>query len=168
MMPVTHGTMLFFLMLVIFIEFIYLQARLKTRFRRTIIAVATVNTAACGLGFPIAWGMYAVLNSWASFPAGMAGVFTNAQFVPVWVTQKLIPDWSGMHGEAYVVLGIFVVLLVPSYLFTRILKTWVFEWYDFLRYEGDIKPAVLAANRLSYFMLALAGCMILFRDFNRM
>jgi hypothetical protein len=97
----------------------------------------------------------------------MAGVFTNAQFVPLWVTQKLIPDWSGMHGEAYVVLGIFVVLLVPSYLFTRILKTWVFEWYDFLRYEGDIKPAVLAANRLSYFMLALTGCMILFRDFSK-
>jgi hypothetical protein len=167
MMPVTHGTMLFFLLLVIIIEFIYLQARLRTRFRRTFIAVATVNTATTGLGFPIAWGMYAILNSWAGFPAGMAGAFTNAQFVPLWVTQKLIPDWSGMHGEAYVVLGIFVVLLVPSYLFTRILKTWVFEWYDFLRYEGDIKPAVLAANRLSYFMLALTGCMILFRDFSK-
>jgi hypothetical protein len=165
MLPVTHGTMLFFLLLVIIIEVIYLQARLKTRFRRTLIAVSTVNTATTGLGFPIAWGLYAILNSWAGFPAGMAGAFTNAQFVPVWVTQKLIPDWSGMHGEVYVILGVFIVLLVPSYLFTRILKTWVFEWYDFLRYEGDIKPAVLAANRLSYFLLALTGCMILFRDF---
>jgi hypothetical protein len=168
MLPVTHGTMLFFLLLVIIIEFIYLQARLKTRFRRTIVAIVTVNTATTGLGFPIAWGLYAILNSWAAFPAGMAGVFTSAQFVPVWVTQKLNPDWSGMHGEGYVILGVFIVLLVPSYLFTRYLKTWVFEWYDLLRYEGDIKPAVLAANRISYFLLGLTGCMILFRDFNRM
>ncbi|MFP5227369.1 MAG: hypothetical protein ACLGXA_07035 [Acidobacteriota bacterium] len=165
MLPVTHQTMLFFLLLVIFIEVIYLQSRLKTRFRRTLVAVATVNTATTGLGFPIAFGLYSILNSWAGFPGGMRDVFGHMQFVPLWVTQKLIPDPTDIHGMNYVLLGVFVVLLVPSYLFTRILKAWVFEWYDFLRYEGDIKPAVLAANRVSYFMIALIGCMLLFRDF---
>ena len=94
-----------------------------------------------------------------------AGVFDHMQFVPFWVTQKLMLD---SPGQSYVLLGVFIILLVPSYLFTRILKTWVFEWYDFLRYEGDIKPAVLAANRISYFLLGLTGCMILFRDFSKM
>ncbi len=165
MLPITHETMLFFLLLVIIIEVIYLQARLKTRFRRTLVAVATVNTGTTGLGFPIAWGLYAILDSWAQFPGGMRDVFSHMQFVPLWVTQKLIPDPTDIHGEVYVVLGVFIALLVPSYLFTRLLKTWVFEWYDFLRYEGDIKPAILVANRISYFMLALIGCMLLFRDF---
>jgi hypothetical protein len=165
MMPVTHETMIFFLLLVIIIEFIYIRARLKTSFGRTIVAVTTVNTAATGLGFPIAWGVYAMLNSWAEFPGGMKEIFSRAQFVPMWVSQKLDPNWSG-PGEIYLLLGVFITLLVPSYVFTRLLKTWVFEWYDFLRYEGDIRPAILMANRLSYFMLALIGCMLLFTDFH--
>jgi hypothetical protein len=165
MMPVTHETMIFFLLLVIIIEFIYIRARLKTSFGRTIVAVTTVNTAATGLGLPIAWGVYAMLNSWAEFPGGMKEIFSRAQFVPMWVSQKLDPNWSG-PGEIYLLLGVFITLLVPSYVFTRLLKTWVFEWYDFLRYEGDIRPAILMANRLSYFMLALIGCMLLFTDFH--
>jgi hypothetical protein len=42
----------------------------------------------------------------------------------------------------------------------------VFDWYDLLRYDGDIKPAILMANRLSYLLLALTGCMLLFRTFH--
>ena len=164
MLPVTRPTMLFFLLLVIIIEVIYLQARLKTHFRRTLIAVASVNTATTGLGFPIAWALCSVLNSWVGFPGGMAGVLVNMQFVPFWVSQKINPDWSGSRGDVFFALAIFATLLVPSYLFTRILKSWVFDWYDFLRYEGDIKPAILAANRLSYLLLTITGCMILFRD----
>jgi hypothetical protein len=165
MLPVTPPTMAFFLLLVIIIEIIYLQSRLKTPFRRIFIAVATVNTATTGLGFPIAWGIYALCNSWAGFPGGMAGAFTHMGFVPFWVSQKIFPDLAGMHAEVYVVMGVFIVLLVPSYLFTRILKVWVFDWYDMLRYQGDIKPAILAANRLSYLLLAVTGCMLLYRDY---
>ena len=165
MLPITPETMLFFLLLVIIIEFIYLQSRLKTSFRRTFIAVATINTATTGLGFPLAWAVYAGLDSWAGFPGGMRAVFDHMQFVPFWVTQKLMAD---APGQSYALLGVFIVLLVPSYLFTRILKTWVFEWYDLLRYQGDIKPAVLAANRISYFLLGLTGCMLIFRAYTRM
>ena len=70
MLPVTYQTMLFFLLLVIIIEVIYLQARLRTRLRRTLIAVTTVNAAATGLGFPLAWLIYKILDSWAGFPGG--------------------------------------------------------------------------------------------------
>jgi len=162
MLPVTHETMLFFLILVIIIEVIYLQSRLKTRFRRTLVAVTTVNTATTGLGFPLAWAVFAMLDSWVQFPGGMRDIFSRTEFVPLWVAQKIAPDTP---GQAWIILGVFITLLVPSYLFTRLLKTWVFEWYDFLRCEGDIRPAVLAANRVSYMMLGLIGCMLLFRDF---
>jgi hypothetical protein len=167
MLPISHETMLFFLLLVIIIEIIYLTARLKTRFRRTLLAVATVNVATMGLGFPIVWGLYAILDAWAQFPGGMSGAFTNNQFIPYWVCQKMFPDLAGMHGEIYVILGVFVTLLVPSYVITRMIKTWVFEWYGLLHYEGDdLRLAVMSANRLSYVLIALTGCMLIFRIFN--
>jgi hypothetical protein len=166
MLPVSYQTMVFFLLLVIIIEVIYLQARLRTRFRRTLMAVSTVNAAAMGLGFPLAWLIYIVLDSWGDFPGGQSGVFSDMQFVPLWVCTKIFPDWIGTHDQVWPIMGIFVTLLVPSYLFTRILKSWVFSWYDLLRYDGDIKPAVLMANRLSYLLLAITGCMLLFRTFH--
>jgi hypothetical protein len=168
MLPVTHETMWFFLLLVIIIEIIYLQSRLKTRFRRTLIAVTAVNTATTGLGFPLAWLIYAGLDSYVGFPGGVAEAFDNMHFLPFWVCQKIFPDLVGMHAEVWVVLGVFITLLVPSYLLTRLVKTWVFEWYDLLRYEGDIKPAILMANRLSYLLLGLTGCMLLFRTFQHL
>jgi hypothetical protein len=73
-----------------------------------------------------------------------------------------------MHAEIWVVLGLFITLLVPSYLVTRLIKTWIFDWYDLLRYEGDIKPAILTANRLSYLLLVLTGCILLLRTFQRL
>jgi len=166
MLPVDTQAMAFFLLLVIIIAIIYLQARLKTSFPRTLVAVTTVNTATTGLGFPLTYGMYALFNSWASFPGGMSGAFTNNQFVPLWVCQKIFPDLAGMHSEVYIVLAVFVTLLIPSYVLTRLIKNWIFQWYDFLRYEGDVRPAVLMANRLSYLMIALTGCMLLFRTFH--
>jgi hypothetical protein len=168
MLPVTHETMWFFLLLVIIIEIIYLQSRLRTRFRRTLIAVTSVNTATTGLGFPLAWLLCAGLDSYVGFPGGVAGAFNNMHFLPFWVCQKIFPDLAGMHAEIWVVLGVFLTLLVPSYLVTRLIKTWVFDWYDLLRYDGDIKPAVLVANRLSYLLLALTGCMLLFRTFRHL
>jgi hypothetical protein len=78
----------------------------------------------------------------------------------------MFPDWAGTHGQVWLIMAMFVTLLIPSYLLTRILKSWVFDWYDLLRYDGDIKPAILVANRLSYLLLALTGCMLLFRTFH--
>ena len=166
MLPVTYHTMLFFLLLVIIIEMIYLQARLKPPIMRTLIAVATVNAATTGLGFPLAWLVYKILDMWAGFPGGQSGVFSDMQFVPLWVCTKLFPDWAGTHNQVWAIMALFVTLLIPSYLLTRILKTWVFEWYDLLRYEGDIRPAILVANRLSYLLLAFTGCLLLFRTFH--
>jgi hypothetical protein len=168
MLPVTYQTMLFFLLLVIIIEMIYLQARLKPPILRTLIAVTTVNAATTGLGFPLTWAIYAALDTWANFPGGMSDVFKDNQFVPLWVSTKILPDIAGTPAQVWATIAVFVVLLIPSYLVTRILKTWVFEWYDLLRYEGDIRPAILIANRFSYLLLAITGCLLLYRTFHGM
>ena len=105
MLPVTYQTMLFFLLLVIIIEMIYLQARLKPPIMRTLIAVATVNAATTGLGFPLAWLVYKILDMWADFPGGQSGVFSDMQFVPLWVCTKLFPDWAGTHNQVWAIHG---------------------------------------------------------------
>jgi len=165
MLPVSRETMLYFLLLVACIETIYLISRLRTSIPRTLIAVTTVNAATMGLGFPLSWVLYYCLNEWGKFPGGMSGAFTEMEFVPLWMCQRIFPDWAGTPTQIWVILAIFLTLLVPSYLVTRILKTWVFQYYDLLRLKDDIKPAVLMANRLSYLMLALIGCMLLDRAF---
>jgi hypothetical protein len=157
--------MAFFLLLVIIIEALYLLSRLKTSIGRTLIAVTAVNIATAGLGFPLTWLIYLCLDSWGNFPGGMSEALTKMKFVPLWMCQRIFPDWAGTPTQVWVILAVFLTLLVPSYLITRILKTWLFQWYDLLRHEGDIRPAVLMANRLSYLLLALTGCMLLDRAF---
>ena len=168
MLPVSPTTMLFFLLLVIIIEVIYLQARLQPRLGRTIFAVSTVNAATTGLGFPLAWLMYVGLESWAGFPGAQSGQFKDMEFVPLWVCNKMFPEWPGTQREIWAIMAVFITLLVPSYLLTRIIKSWVFDWYDLLRTEGEVKPAILVANRLSYLLLAVTGCMLLYRSFHGM
>ena len=48
--------------------------------------------------------------------------------------RTLSQRWQlvGMRGEIWAVLFVFVTLLVPGYMLTRIIKTWVFIWYDLL------------------------------------
>jgi hypothetical protein len=166
MLPLPYPTMLLFLLIVIIIEFIYLQARLRPHFGRTLITVTTLNTATTGLGFPLTWIIYVALNWWAGFPGGASGVFNDMQYVPLWVCIKLFPDWSGTRGQVWIILAMFVTLLIPSYLLTRIIKSWTISWYDLLRYNGDPRPAVLMANRLSYLLLAITGCLLLYRTFH--
>jgi len=165
MLPMSYATMFFFLLLVIIIETIYLISRLHTSIPRTLIAVTAVNAGTMGLGFPLSWLIYSCLNEWGSFPGGVAGALSEMRYVPLWMCQRIFPDWAGTPTQIWVILAIFLTLLVPSYLVTRILKTWAFQWYDLLRHEGDIKGAVLTANRLSYLLLALTGCLLLNRAF---
>ncbi|MFZ0632699.1 MAG: hypothetical protein WA374_13330 [Acidobacteriaceae bacterium] len=162
MLPVKYPTVLWFLLPVIMIETAYLQSALHTRWLRTVLAVTTVNLGTTGLGYPLAWLLYAALNQYAGFPGGRSGAMTEWRMVPVWVGMKFFPDWNGPQHELLAVLVIFVTLLVPSYLLSRHLKTWVIDWYDLLRSSGDTRSAVLMANRFSYLILALTGCGLLY------
>lgn len=162
LLPVKYPTVLWFLIPVIIIEAAYLQAALKTRWLRTLAAVTSVNLGTTGLGFPLAWLLYAALNEYASFPGGRSGALTEWRMVPVWVCMKFFPDWSGMGNQLLAILITFLTLLVPSYLVSRYLKTWIIGWYDLLRSKDDTRSAVLVANRFSYLILAITGCGLLY------
>jgi hypothetical protein len=166
MLPIEYPTMLIFLLIVIAIEVIYLQARLKTPIYRTVMAVASLNAATTGLGFPLAWLIYEGFDAWAGFPGGRENALANMRYLPMWVGLRMFPNWAGSPNQVWAVLGVFITLLVPGYLLSRILKAWAFNWYDLLRYPGDCRPAVLVANRLSYLLLAITGCMMFYRTYH--
>lgn len=166
LLPVNYPTVLWFLVPTIAIEAAYLQTALRTRWIRTLVAVTSVNVGTTGLGYPLAWLLYAALNQYAGFPGGRSGALTDWRMVPVWVCMKFFPDWSAMQNQLVAILAIFLTLLVPSYLFSRYLKSWVIDWYDLLRYEGDTRSAVMIANRFSYLILALTGCGLLYQIYH--
>ncbi|HEX3985127.1 MAG TPA: hypothetical protein VHX13_00855 [Acidobacteriaceae bacterium] len=167
LLPVKFPSVLWFLVPVILIEVAYLQAALHTRWLRTALAVISVNVGTTGLGYPLAWLLYAALNQYAAFPGGRSGALTEWRMVPIWVGMKFFPDWSGMQNQLLAILVIFLALLVPSYLFSRYLKTWVIDWYDLLRSKGDTRSAVLMANRFSYLIIAITGCGLLYLLYHR-
>lgn len=163
MLPIAYPSVLWFLLPIIVIEAAYLQAALQTRWLRTFAAVTSVNLGTTGLGYPLAWLLYAALNEYAGFPGGRSGALTEWRMVPMWVGMKFFPDWSGMQHQLLAILAIFLTLMVPSYLVSRYLKTWVIDWYDLLRSTGDTRSAVMMANRFSYLILAITGCGLLYQ-----
>jgi hypothetical protein len=163
LLPVKFPAVLWFLLPVIVIETAYLQAALRTRWLRTLAAVISVNVGTTGLGYPLAWLLYAALNQYAGFPGGVSGALTEWRMVPLWIGMKFFPDWSGMQNQLVAILIIFLALLVPSYLLSRYLKSWVIEWYDLLHSNCDTRSAVMIANRFSYLILALTGCGLLYQ-----
>lgn len=165
MMPVRYPELLLFVLPVIAIETIYLKRHLQAHWRRTLIAVSALNLITTGLGYPLAYGLYAGLNWSLHFPAGMSVVFTRLGWLPLWLCMRLFPAWTGMEqGGSLPVLGVFVVLLLPSFILSGLVKAWLMDWYDLMNYGGSARSAVWVANRLSYLFLVVAGCMILYQS----
>jgi hypothetical protein len=169
MMPVRYPELLLFLVPVILIETIYLKRNLQTRWRRTLIAVAGLNTVTMGLGYPLAYGIYAALNWSLHFPAGTDVVFTHLGWLPLWLSERAFPAWTGLQeGGTFPVLAVFVVLLLPSFILSGFVKAWLMDWYDLLNFQGSSRSAVWVANRLSYLFLIVTGCVILYESLGQM
>jgi hypothetical protein len=169
MMPVRYPELLLFLLPVIAIETIYLKRHLEAHWRRTLVAVAGLNLVTTGLGYPLAYGIYAGLNWTLHFPAGMAQVFTQLGWLPLWLCVRLFPAWTGLQqGGTFPVLATFVVLLLPSFLLSGFVKAWLIDWYDLLNFGSSARGAVWVANRLSYLFLTVVGCMILYQSLGQM
>jgi hypothetical protein len=171
MMPVRYPQLLMFVFPVVVIESIYLKRHLQTRWRRTLVAVTLINVVTTGLGYPLAYAMYMVLNWSLQFPTSMNVVFTHMGWLPLWLCTRLFPAWVGMGQEGadqgtWPVLAMFVVLLLPSFLLTGMVKAWMVSNYDLLNYRGSAQKAVWVANRLSYLFLTVVGCMILYLTYN--
>lgn len=169
MLPVKYPALLLYLLPVIAIEFFYLKSQLHTNARRTAVAVTGVNMVTMGLGYPLVWGIFTVLDSVLRFPVGPDQVFSRVGWMPVWVCARLFPNWDGLQQQQiWPVLCVFVVLLVPGFLLSGAIKTWMITAFDLLSYRGKTKTYVWEANRLSYLFLAIAGCVVLYTMFSQM
>jgi hypothetical protein len=168
MLPVQYPQLLLYILPVILIESLYLKRQLNTRLRRTTIAITLVNLMTVGLGYPLAWGMYKVLDWMFGFPPVTTPVFMNMWKVPVWISVKMFPAWAGLRQEVWPVLAVWVALLIPSFLLTGLVKAWLVDWYGLLNYKGNTRPAVWMANRYSYFFLTVTGCVLLYMIYSRL
>lgn len=166
MLPLPYPSYLWFIPAVFLLEILYVLSAVRVPILRTVLALCAVNAATTGLGFPLAWMIYHVVRAYAGFPSGGQGAFTSMQYVPMWMCMKLFPDWTGTPDGVWSMMAVYVTLMVPAYLISRLLKVWAIQWYDLLAYEGDAKPVVLGANRASFALLAVAGCALLYRTFH--
>lgn len=166
MLPVKYPEILLFLAPVIGIEAAYLCSELHSRWRRTLLAVCGMNVLTMGVGYPLAWLLYVWLNQLIGFPLSSNGMLQHLSWVPVWVCTRVMPDWGGVHQAIWPVLVIFVLLLMPSYLVSGVIKAWLANLFDLLHSKGDSHQAVWMANRLSYLFLAAAGCALLYSIYN--
>jgi hypothetical protein len=166
MMPLPYPAFLWFLPAVIVLEVIYVLTAVRVPWGRAVLALTAVNVATTGLGFPLTWLLFNSLRPIGDFPSASTGAFSDMGSVPLWMCMRFFPDWMGTAEQIWVILAIFLTLLIPSYVVSRWLKTWVIDWYDLLAYEGDTRHVVLGANRASYALLAAAGCALLFRIYH--
>lgn len=166
MMPLPYPDCLWLLPGVMVLEILYVLTAVRIPWLRGILAMISVNAATTGLGFPLAWLVYMGVRQFAGFPGGTEGTFTSMQYVPLWMTMRLFPDSMGTSEQIWLILGTFLLLLVPSYLISRLIKLWVIDWYDLLAFEGDTKAVVFGANRVSHMLLAVLGCAILYRMYH--
>lgn len=167
MMPVRYPANLLYLLPVIAIEVVYLKAALNARWRRTILAVSGVNIVTMALGYPLAYGLYVALNSYFQFPLGTMDVLGHVGSLPLWLSSRLFPEWTGLEQGVWPVLVAFVLLLIPGFILSGLVKSWLVEWYDLLAYRiSSPRPAVWLANRLSYLFLIVAGCVVLYLSYS--
>lgn len=168
MMPVQYPAILLFFVPVVLIETVYLQRHLKASLGRTLSAVAGVNLITMAMGYPLAWFLYTGLDIYVGFPAPNTEAFSHMQLVPLWLCARLFPDSMGLRERVWPVLGIFLTLMVPSYLLTRVVKDKMMSWHDLLHRKGSPATAVREANQLSYIFLAGVGCLMLYMAYSRM
>ena len=168
MMPVQNPVLLLFLLPVILIETVYLRVHLGTLWRRTAIAAAAINLCTTALGYPLAWGMYKGLEQFMTLPERDQSVFESLQSLPLWLCERLDPGWQGMQREPWPALVVFIVLLLPSFFFSGVVKAWLTGEYDLLHYRGSVRDASWTATRLSYLFLGVSGCAALYLIHARM
>jgi hypothetical protein len=166
MMPLPYPTYLWFLPAVVLLEILYVLTAVRVPILRAVLAIAAVNAATTGLGFPLAWIVYHTVRLYSGFPTAGQGAFSGMQYVPMWMCMKLFPGWTGTSDGLLSMMVVYLTLLVPAYLISRLLKTWVIDWYDLLAFEGDTKSVVLGANRASFALIAVVGCALLYRTFH--
>ena len=161
MLPVGWPKLLLYLAAVIAIETAYLQEKLRSNWRRTAVAVTGANLVTTGLGYPLAWLIFQLFNADLHMQSGPTDILSRPAAMSEWISAQLFPAWYGSQ-QIWPELGVFLVLLVPGYLLSGLVKVWVLDSYDLLGTHGHARTSVWHANRLSYLFVAVAGCLFLY------
>lgn len=165
MMPVQYPELLLFIIPVVLIEAVYVQGALGTPGRRTFVAILGVNLFTMALGYPLAWGLYQLLDKLVGFPPTATHVFSNLWWVPIWIAVRAFPAWSGLHQAVWPVIMIYVLLLLPGFLLSGLVKAWMVDGYDLLNSRGNARSVMWRANRYSYAFLTVAGSVLLYQTY---
>ena len=154
MLPVTYPLILLFLVPVIAIEVFYIQWRLRTRWRNTIIATTIANTLTMLMGYPLIWILLASLQFHST---DFLNQTHSAVFIMIltaaWPTPGYGADWE--------ILAAFVILLVPAFQLSAFVEGILLSRFRWLRSDRRSTHTVWVANVLSYCFLAIAGCIVL-------
>jgi hypothetical protein len=162
MLPVAYPKLLLYLAAAIAVEAAYLHSELHASWRRTILAVAGANLITTALGYPLAWGLYKMIHLDLPMLPNPTDILSQPAAMVGWISGQLYPSWDGAQ-RLWPEQGVFVVLLIPGYLLSGLVKVWFLDSYDLLHRRGDARTVVWHANRLSYLLLAVVGCLLLYR-----
>jgi len=173
MLPFAFPVILVFLIPVIGIEALYIRLRLRTGWRNTIAATTKANLVTMLLGFPLTWLIFFILEMilWAVITFSDLGLSRFGVHVHFPLSTRLTDfliivtsaAWMGPVAEKWAIPVAFVVLLIPSFVVSGIVESRLLDQKGWLWHEGRSTRAVWQANILSYFVLAVAGCLALIR-----
>jgi len=165
MLPVAYPVIVVFLLPVIAIEAVYIRMRLRTDWGATIRATAKANLVTMLLGFPLAWLVFLFLEIVLYAALLFSGIENHIH----WTLGRSVTDflvvltsaaWMGPVEEKWAVPVAFVVLLIPSFVFSGYLESRLVSKSG-LGYQRLCRRAVWEANTLSYIFLATLGVLAL-------
>jgi len=165
MLPVAYPVIVVFLLPVIAIEAVYIRMRLRTDWGATIRATAKANLVTMLLGFPLAWLVFLFLEIVLYAALLFSGIENHIH----WTLGRSVTDflvvltsaaWMGPVEEKWAIPVAFVVLLVPSFVFSGYLESRLVSKCG-LGYQRLCRRAVWEANTLSYIFLAALGVVAL-------
>jgi hypothetical protein len=171
MLPVAYSVILWFLVPVIAIEAVYIRFRLHTAWRNTLAATSGANIVTMLLGFPLAWIISLAVEFLAFGALYVTGILKHMGSTPhAWedvLGVVFSAAWLGPGGERWPILLAFVVLLIPSLLISGYVESYLLGSREWLDCEGRSTRVVWQANLLSYAFLAIAGCLLLWREIGK-
>lgn len=171
MLPFAYPVILVFLLPVIVIEAAYIRLRLHTEWKNTFAAATKANLITMLLGFPLAWLVFFLLEMAFWLTLTFSGIESHIHLTldsrfADFLTVVMSAAWMGPVQEKWAVPVAYVVLLIPSFVFSGYVESRLLE-RRWLKYEGRSAKIVWEANLLSYIFLAAAGCFALVEAIGR-
>jgi len=168
MLPLAYPILLGMLVFVVVIEAAYLCLKLRTPLWPTVRSVGIANAVTTVLGFPLVWIIYVVLEFTLFSVLSFSGLLDHLGKFPDTLIGRIIlvvlaAAWMGPETKSnWPVLLAFLVLLVPAFFLSAYVEAWILNRGGRLNLNRDTTRTIWQANVLSYVVLAVVGCVVLY------